>query len=125
MKNLKNNIGKVFMGTLVVVLTFIFTYNMVDAVPNTITIKEADYTRDFINTDSNIGMTMFTTNDGVVVYCMDIDKKPLVQGQSANLIGDADAGVLYILQNGYPKKTYRNNKGMDAYITKMTLWWYL
>ena len=107
-------------------LTFAFGINVnASGIPSSITIKEADYTRDFINTDSNIGMTMFTTNDGVVVYCMDIDKKPLVQGQSANLVGDADAGVLYILQNGYPKKTYRNNNGMDAYITQMALWWYL
>ena len=125
MKKIWNKTSKLFMGALALVLTFVFTYSMVDATPNTITIKEADYTRDFINTDSNIGMTMFTTTDGVVVYCMDIDKKPLVQGQSASLVGDADAGVLYILQNGYPKKTYRNNNGMDAYITQMALWWYL
>ena len=126
MKSLIKKSKLLFTLVFAFILTFAFGANVNAAgVPSSVTIKEADYTRDFINTDSNIGMTMFTTTDGVVVYCMDIDKKPLVQGQSASLVGDADAGVLYILQNGYPKKTYRNNNGMDAYITQMALWWYL
>jgi len=116
---------KVLACTLAVVLTFVLTIGGVKAdVPNTVTVKNADYTKDFIN-DNDSAMVMFKTTDGATIYCMDIDKKPLVQGQSATLVGDADAGVLYILRNGYPNKSYRKNNGMDAYITQMALWWYL
>ncbi len=115
-----------YLGMLALTFTFMFVIGLggVAAAPNTITIKAADYTKDFIN-DNDSAMTMFTTADGNTVYCMDIDKKALVAGMSASLDGDADASVLYILQNGYPKKTYKNNKGMDAYITQMALYWYL
>ena len=117
--------SKALACTLAVVLTFVLTIGGVNAsVPNTVTVKNADYTKDFIN-DNDSAMVMFKTTDEVTIYCMDINKKPLVQGQSATLVGDADAGVLYILKNGYPNKHYRNNNGMDAYITQMALWWYL
>ena len=113
-------------GAVAMIFSFVFVlgFGSAHAAPNSVTVKAADYTKDFIN-DNDSAMTMFTTTDGNTVYCMDIDKKTLVQGMSATLVGDADAGVLHILQNGYPKKTYKNNKGMDAYITQMALYWYL
>ena len=124
MRNLLKNTWKAAAGFLAIALICVIALNGAYAAPNQVTIKAADYTKDFIN-DNDSAMTMFTTTDGNTVYCMDIDKKALVSGMSATLTGDADASVLYILQNGYPKKTYRNNKGMDAYITQMALWMYL
>ena len=120
-KNLFKSIGMI---VLAFTFTFVLGFGSVAAAPNSVTIKAADYTKDFIN-DNDSAMTMFTTTDGNTLYCMDIDKKALVQGMSATLVGNADAGVLYILQNGYPKVSYKNNKGMDAYITQMALWMYL
>ncbi len=125
MTKILKNVSKLLACTLVVLLTFVLTLSTATAkAPNTITIKAADYTKDFLNNNDN-AMFMYKTTDGVTVYCMDIDKKPVLQGQTANLTGDADAGVLYILKNGYPNKSYRKNNGMDAYITQMALWWYL
>ena len=124
MKNLLKNTWKVAASFLVIALICAITLNGAYAAPNQVTVKATDYTKDFI-LDNDSAMTMFRTTDGNTVYCMDINKKALVQGMSATLSGDADAGVLYILQNGYPKKSYRNNKGMDAYITQMALWMYL
>ncbi len=106
-------------------LAFVFGISTSLAAPGTITIKASDYTKDFLNSEHNNAMFMYKTTDGVTIYCMDIDKKPVLQGQTANLTGDADAGTLYILKNGYPNKSYRNNNGMDAYITQMALWWHL
>ena len=122
MKTLK----KIMMGVITIALVFVMTLGNASAVsaPSTITVKEADYTRDFVGI-SNFGMTMFTTTDGTVIYCMDIDKKPLASGMTATFSENGDAGLLYILQNGYPKKTYKNNRGMDAEITQMAIWWYL
>ena len=111
------------MGALALVLTFVFTYSMVDAIPNTVTVNKVGHAQNFIgNTD--IAMPMLAAQDGTSVYCMDIDKK-FLEGQSASLIGDGDAGLLYILQNGYPHRSYKNNKEMDAYITQMAVWWYV
>ena len=125
MKNIRKKCKSLF--ALICTFAFVFVLGFGNAqaqVPNTVTVKAADYTKDFIN-DNDSAMVMFKTTEGNVIYCMDIDKKPLVQGQSATLTGDADAGVMYILRNGYPNKSYRNNNGMDAYITQMALWWYL
>ena len=123
-RKLFKNASKILASVFAVALVFSLILGSAEAAPNSITIKEADFTRDFIN-GGDAGMSMFTTTDGVVVYCMDIDLKPLAEGQSASLNGEADAGVYYILKHGYPKMTYRNNKGKDAYITQMALWWYL
>ena len=124
MKNLFKKTWKFAASFLAIILVCVIAFNGAYAAPNSVTVKATDYTKDFIN-DNDSAMTMFTTTDGNTVYCMDIDKKALVQGMSATLVGDADAGILYILQNGYPKKTYKNNKGMDAYITQMALWMYV
>ena len=120
------SLRKIMMGVITVALVFVMTLGNASAVsaPSSITVKEADYTRDFVGI-SNFGMTMFTTTDGTVIYCMDIDKTPLASGQTATFSENGDAGLLYILQNGYPKKTYKNNRGMDAEITQMAIWWYL
>ena len=36
-----------------------------------------------------------------------------------------NAGVAYILENGYPKKHFTGNKKKDFYITQGAIWWYL
>ena len=67
-------------------------------------------------------------------------KMPLVSGgytyctQSAKitpsnvvekLSKEADGGITYILENGYPKKNITGNENYDYYITQTAIWWYL
>lgn len=89
-----------------------------------IVIETVDYTKDFVKGGDST-MSMYKTKDGVVVYDLDIDKKAVTSSQSATYAENGDAGLAYILENGYPNKTYTNNKGMDAYITQMAIWWYM
>ena len=92
--------------------------------PNSITVKRAEVLSDLV-TNHPYGFTIFETQDGKTIYCMDIQKKPLRTGDTATLVGDADAGLLYILMNGYPNKTISKNVPADKYITQAAIWWYL
>lgn len=92
--------------------------------PSSITVKKADRLSDLV-TNYEYGFTIFSTSDGKTVYCMDVDLKPLTNGQKATLSGNGDAGLLYLLQNGYPAKEITGNDEMDKYITQAAVWWYV
>ena len=36
-----------------------------------------------------------------------------------------NAGVAYILENGYPNKHFTGDSNKDYYITQLAVWWYL
>jgi TQXA domain-containing protein len=96
-----------------------------EEIPSKITVKRAEVLSDLV-TNHDHGFTIFQTTEGKYIYCMDVDKKPLVSGQTATLTGEADAGLLYILQNGYPNKGQymTGNAETDKYITQAAVWWY-
>ena len=57
-------------------------------------------------------------------YCLNIHK-----GNASNstqyLEKEMNAGIAYILENGYPKKHFTGSKKKDFYITQGAIWWYL
>jgi len=57
-------------------------------------------------------------------YCLNIHK-----GNASNstqyLEKEMNAGIAYILENGYPKKHFTGNSKKDFYITQGAIWWYL
>ena len=57
-------------------------------------------------------------------YCLNIHK-----GTASNttqyLQNEMNAGIAYILENGYPKKHFTGDKKKDFYITQGAIWWYL
>ena len=57
-------------------------------------------------------------------YCLNIHK-----GNASNttqyLQNEMNAGIAYILENGYPKKHFTGDKKKDFYITQGAIWWYL
>ena len=61
---------------------------------------------------------------GGYVYCNDIHKGT-PHGEKMTLIGEAPAGIAYILSNGYPNKSITGNSDYDYYITQAAVWWYL
>ena len=61
---------------------------------------------------------------GGYAYCLNIHKET-ASNVTEYLKGEMDAGVAYILENGYPKKSFTGNKKKDFYITQGALWWYL
>ena len=120
MKKMKN----LCMLFLALTFTFVIGFSSVQAVPNQVTVKRAVTVKDLISREDK-GLTIFETTDGNSIYCMDIEKKALITGQTATLSGDGDAGLLYILHNGYPYKSFVKNVEIDKYITQIAVWWYL
>lgn len=68
--------------------------------------------------------TTKTTADGKYVYCLNIHKST-AKNITANLVGERDAGVAYLMANGYPNKSFTGDRLKDYYITQTALWWYL
>ena len=73
---------------------------------------------------SGVKFTTKTKSDGTLLYCLNMNKKT-AKNITANLVGERDAGVAYIVTNGYPNKTFTGEKLKDYYITQTALWWYL
>ena len=64
--------------------------------------------------------------DDKVAYCVDLGKNWSPDGTPVTLLKEADAGVRYILENGYPYKyPYSGNADASRYITQAAVWWYL
>ena len=124
MKKFLKNAGKVFGCMLVIALAFVFTLGNADAAPSTITVKRTQTLEDLVN-NYKYGFVVFTTTDGTTLYCVDPDKKLLRTNQTATFSKDGDAGLLYILQNGYPNKQITGNDEIDMYITQAAVWWYM
>ena len=61
---------------------------------------------------------------GGYVYCNNIHKGT-PHGEKMVLVGEAPAGIAYILENGYPNKNITGNSDYDYYITQAAVWWYL
>lgn len=61
---------------------------------------------------------------GGYAYCLNIHKET-ASNVTEYLDKEMDAGVAYILENGYPNKSFTGEKKKDFYITQGALWWYL
>lgn len=76
---------------------------------------------------SYIGETYFSTkvtSDGKYAYCTNKNLKT-PNKLEMKLVESKDAGVAYIMTNGYPAKSITGNDKYDYYITQTALWWYL
>ncbi len=126
MKNVILKFTKMFSICMIFVMVCALSISSVSAAsaPSSITVKKADRLSDLV-TNYEYGFTIFETSDGKTVYCMDVDLKPLTNGQKATLVGNGDAGLLYLLQNGYPNKKIMGNDEGDKYITQAAIWWYV
>lgn len=61
---------------------------------------------------------------GGYAYCLNIHKKT-ASNITQYLQYEMNAGVAYILENGYPHKKFTGSKNKDIYITQAAVWWYL
>ena len=116
-----------FLFTIMLALTTIFAFgaSKVDAAaPSKITVKRAQTLEDLV-TNYKYGFVIFTTNEGQTIYCVDPDKKGLTTGMTATFSKDGDAGLLYLLENGYPNKQITGNDEIDMYVTQAAVWWYM
>ena len=114
-------IKKVLVALLIAIVSYCTLTTTVNAVPKTIQLGSAE------SIPGYVAGTYFSTKistDGNYMYCLDINKGT-AQNSTAYLVGELDAGVAYIMVNGYPNKSFTGNKQKDYYITQTALWWYL
>lgn len=125
MEKLIKKVSKLLMCVLAVVTVFAFTADKVLAAsaPSSSTVKRTKVMDSYIG--DNNGFTAFATEDGTIVYCMDIDKKGATTGMGYTYLAEGDQGLLYIIKNSYPNKTITGVPERDQYITQSAIWWYL
>lgn len=72
----------------------------------------------------NFNWDRLKTSEGFTAYCMDVNKKWNESGATMTYEGEADAGIKYILENGYPNKSITGDETKDRFITQAAIWWY-
>lgn len=72
----------------------------------------------------NFNWDRLKTSEGFTAYCMDVNKKWNESGTTMTYEGEADAGIKYILENGYPNKKITGDDTKDRFITQAAIWWY-
>lgn len=105
---------------LLAICSCFFMGNAKAAAPTSITVTSGERL-------SYIGSTYFAalqTTSGEIVYCLDFWKQT-PNGVSMSMIGEGDVGLVYLMQNGYPNKSFTGNASMDKFITASAVWWYL
>lgn len=117
-----SNILCVLLLTVVVTLTGMFS---VSATPDSTVISKEGVMVSYIGT--NYKWAAYHTSENTVAYCMDGNLTWPEVATTMNKIGNADAGVKYILENGYPYKSFTNGQSpdKDRFITQAAVWWYL
>lgn len=108
----------------IIILLFIFKLSIVYAKVDSIELAEDKNTNSYI---ANINFPYKRTTDGKYLYCLNINKKT-AKNIKANIVENStiiDGGIIYILKNGYPKKSITGDKDKDYYITQTAIWWYL
>ena len=97
----------------------LFTSLNTSAVASSIKLGGAEIVPGYV---AGVKFTTKTKTDGTLLYCLNMNKKT-AKNITANLVGEKDAGVAYIITNGYPNKSFTGDKMKDYYITQTALWW--
>ena len=118
---MKKKIKKFLVAILIAVVSYCTLTTTVNAVPQEIQLGNAQSVPGYV---AGTYFTTKTTTSGDYMYCLNIHKLT-AQNSTAHLVGELDAGVAYIMINGYPHKTFTGEKLKDYYITQTALWWYL
>ena len=128
---MKNKILTILFATLFTVAfipTYVFAEDGTKSVPNTINLTSSTGVPGYITNEADGNKTITfgtkTMKDGTLVYCLDYAKQTTVN-TTATLKKEMDAGMAYLMQNGYPNKSFTGNKNIDYYITQVAVYWYL
>lgn len=121
---MKKFVSKVSKFISVFAIAFMFILldcQQVNAEAQTIKIGESTLLPGYV---AGVKFSIKPLKNGGYVYCVDKHKKT-AKNATGNLKGKMDAGVAYIIENGYPKKHFTGEKKKDYYITQAAVWWYL
>jgi len=117
-----NKLGNIICSLLLVAV-FLVTGITVANAASTATINREGVMVSYIGENYKWGK--FRTSDGKIAYCMDLEKKWPEKTTNVTLTSKDNAGLRYILENGYPYKSIKGNSDLDRFITQAAVWWYL
>lgn len=110
---------------LVALTLFIGTnYVMAAGAPSSITLGSQSMTTSYITGGQTRGVYYRVSSDGKIMYCMTYERTSPYSGMSFTLGSELDAGMSYLLANGYPNKSFTGDKYKDYYITQVAIWLY-
>lgn len=123
---MKDNLKKVGMLSLIIMMIGSFFSGLVlnveaTSVPKSFTATSEKYLDGYI---AGYHFGKKKNSAGGYLYCNNIHKGT-PHGEKMTLVGQAPAGIAYILSNGYPSKSITGNSDYDYYITQAAVWWYL
>lgn len=121
MKNKIKYLLKSILLVLISIIVFGTSIDEVNAVAKTITLGSAEDIQSYV---AGLYFTTKRSSSGDYLYCLDLHKDT-AQNTTATLVGEMDAGIAYILENGYPNKSFTGERLKDYYITQTAIWWYL
>lgn len=116
---------KWFALLLVAVLGFA-TYYSVSAsttttAPDSVTTGNATLMKSYLG---DITISYKTLSDGSIYYCTQFSKDIPTSGTTMTKVSPMDAGMTYLIQNGYPNTSITGNNEKDFFITQLAIWWY-
>ena len=122
MKKMVSKVSKLLSAFLFVAITIFSNMEIVNAdAKSSIELGGATLLPGYI---SGTKYNIKTVKSGGYAYCLNIHKST-AQNAKMSLVGTMDAGIAYILENGYPKKSFTGDKKKDYYITQGAIFWYL
>ena len=121
MKKFVSKVSKLVSVFTVAFLFILLDCQQVNAEAQTIKIGESTLLPGYV---AGVKFNIKPLKNGGYVYCVDKNKKT-AKSTTGKLKGKMDAGVAYIIENGYPRKHFTGEKKKDYYITQSAVWWYL
>lgn len=118
---MKKQVKNFLVAILIAIVSYCTLTTTVNAVPQQIELGSPESIPGYV---AGTHFTTKTSTSGELMYCLNIHKYT-AQNSTAYLVGELDAGVAYIMMNGYPTKSFTGEKLKDYYITQTALWWYL
>ena len=131
-ENKTNKILTIFSVFLIVFSVFLGTamnISMAASVPEKLTTSRKDFESGAtVSLFNGIIMSgFFVASDGnneYVMYCLEKEKEWYTDTELTHSGAKLDAGYAYIIQNGYPNKSFTKNSDYDFYLTQVAIWWY-
>lgn len=120
--SLMNGIKKVFLMIIFLLASSLVTVSAA-SYPSKITVGRLTWLDDYLGYEVDFNYKQ--TSDGKIIYCLEYPKDVPTQGMELTYSSVADAGLTYIIKNGYPNKKFTGDNNKDYFVTQVAVWLYL
>lgn len=114
-------IKKLILAFILVIITILIDCQSVNAASSSVKIGKATMLPGYI---AGVKFHIKPLEGGGYAYCLNIHKTT-ASNITEYYEKEMSAGMAYILENGYPNKSFTGNKNKDIYITQAAVWWFL